>query len=165
MEGANIELIVKPPLNVNYGDTLKFSINTIGKGKKSVEDPEFRVFIVDSVGNVRGVYPSQVFNLMQNNSTNLLLIDDNIEKEESKNAINFNFKMPPEDQKVIGDWKIFVYLFDKSSGMLVSYNVCEFMVRRGEIESTTILAMAMGILATILAGLAQFIMIKRRKEK
>jgi len=132
-----IELIVKPPYDLNYGDTLKFSIKTSDKGKKPIEEPEFRIFLVDSIGNVRGVYPSQAVNLIKSNSTNLLLINDDIEKE-SKSTINFNFKMPSEDQKVMGDWKIFVYLFDKSNGALVAYNVCEFTVV-SETEPTEIL--------------------------
>ena len=160
-----IELIVKPPQNVKYGDTLRFSTNTIDKGKKTVEKPEFRVFIVDSIGNIRGVYPPQIINLMQNNSTNLLLINDDFEKEESRNTINFNFTMPPEDQKVIGDWKIFVYLFDKGNGMLVSYNVCEFMVVTSEIKPPLVLSMLtalIGITTVILASLIQWIYIRRR---
>ncbi|MCK4736614.1 MAG: hypothetical protein KAT65_29440 [Methanophagales archaeon] len=124
------ELIVKTPGEVDYGDILKFSINIKDKGKKSVEEPEFRVFIVDSIGNVRGVYPPQVINWMQNNSISFLLIEDDIQKEEIDEGIIFNFKMPPEDQKVSGSWKIFVYLFDKSNESLVSYNVSEFMVTR-----------------------------------
>ena len=160
-----IELIVKPPQNVKYGDTLRFSTNTIDKGKKTVEKPEFRVFIVDSIGNIRGVYPPQVINLMQNNSTNLLLINDDFEKEESRNTINFNFTMPPEDQKVIGDWKVFVYLFDKGNGMLVSYNVCEFMVVRSEIKSPLVVSMLtalVGSIGVILAALTQYIWTRRR---
>ena len=160
-----IELIVKPPQNVKYGDTLRFSTNTIDKGKKTVEKPEFRVFIVDSIGNIRGVYPPQIINLMQNNSTNLLLINDDFEKEESRNTINFNFTMPPEDQKVIGDWKIFVYLFDKGNGMLVSYNVCEFMVvRSDEIPSlvVTALAMLIGVISLILFERIERIIIRRK---
>lgn len=132
-----IELIVKPPYDLNYGDTLKFSIKTSDKGKKPIEEPEFRIFLVDSIGNVRGVYPSQVVNLIKSNSTNLLLVNDDIKKE-SKSTINFNFKMPSDDQKVMGDWKIFVYLFDKSNGVLVAYNVCEFTVV-SETEPTELL--------------------------
>ena len=160
-----IELIVKPPQNVKYGDTLRFSTNTIDKGKKTVEKPEFRVFIVDSIGNIRGVYPPQVINLLQNNSTNLLLINDDFEKEESRNTINFNFTMPPEDQKVIGDWKIFVYLFDKGNGMLVSYNVCEFMVVRSEIAREVITSIIVVFISVILlAGLELIPTIRRRRK-
>jgi hypothetical protein len=125
------------PYDLNYGDTLKFSIKTSDKGKKPIEEPEFRIFLVDSIGNVRGVYPSQVVNLIKSNSTNLLLVNDDIKKE-SKSTINFNFKMPSDDQKVMGDWKIFVYLFDKSNGVLVAYNVCEFTVV-SETEPTELL--------------------------
>ena len=145
-----IELIVKPPYDLNYGDTLKFSIKTSDKGKKPIEEPEFRIFLVDSIGNVRGVYPSQAVNL-KSNSTNLLLVNDDIEKE-SKSTINFNFKMPSEDQKVIGDWKIFVYLFDKSNGVLVAYNVCEFTVV-SETEPTEKL-IQMGVTAMLLAAIS-----------
>ena len=159
-----IELIVKPPLNVNYGDTLKFSINTIDKGKRTIGEPEFRIFIVDSIGNVRGVYPSQVVNLMKSNSTNLLLINDDIEKEESKNTVNFNFKMPPEDQKVIGDWKIFVCFFDKSNGMLVSYNVCEFMVGKRELEPATTSTMILTGLGMVFITVFNFWRIYYRKR-
>ena len=159
-----IELIVKPPQDVNYGDTLKFSTDTINKGKKTVEEPEFRVFIVDSIGNIRGVYPTQVINLMQNNSTNLLLINDDFEKEESRNTINFKFTMPLEDQKVIGDWKIFVYLFDKGNGMLVSYNVCEFMVVRSDIWMRTIAPMIVLPIVLLFSELI-FTYIRRKKRE
>ena len=161
-----IELIVKPPQNVKYGDTLRFSTNTIDKGKKTVREPEFRVFIVDSIGNIRGVYPPQVINLMQNNSTNLLLINDDFEKEESRNTINFNFTMPPEDQKVIGDWKIFVYLFDKGNGMLVAYNVCEFTVVRSEIawgEITSSLTTITFLVAIV--GLTYYLEKRKRRRE
>ena len=143
-----IELIVKPPYNLNYGDTSKFSIKTIDKGKKPVGEPEFRIFLVDPIGNVRGVYPSQAANLIKSNSTNLLLVNDDIE-EEGKSTINFNFKMPPEDQKVIGDWKIFVYLFDKSNGVLVAYNICEFTVV-SETGPTGKLSLTIGIIAIVM---------------
>ena len=103
------------------------------------------------------MYPSQVANLMKSNSTNFLLINDDIEKEECKNAINFNFKMPPEDQKVIGDWKIIVYLFDKGNRMLVSYSVCEFKV----VSSKIVLY---GGFITIAASIAITIYLKKLKK-
>ena len=153
------ELIVKPPYDLNYGDTLKFSIKTSDKGKKPIEEPEFRIFLVDSIGNVRGVYPSQAVNLIKSNSTNLLLINDDIEKE-SKSTINFNFKMPSKDQKVIGDWKIFVYLFDKSNGVLVAYNVCEFTVSETE-PTEKLIQMGVQVILVLLILMTIIEIIKR----
>jgi len=125
-----VELIVDTPSSITWNDIFTCSIKTENKGKKTVGEPEFRIFIVDSIGNVRGIYPSQMINCINYSLTNLLLLDDSIKKEESEEGIKFKFNMPPEDQKVIGNWKIFVYLFDKSSQSLVSYNVCEFEITR-----------------------------------
>lgn len=127
-----IELKVDSLSEIDYSETLKFSINTIDKGKIPVKNPEFRIFMVDSVGNVRGLYPKQPINLIQNNSTNFLLTNDDFNIGDLNKKINFYFKMPPEDQKVIGNWKVFVYLFDKNTEMLVSYNVFEFKVRENK---------------------------------
>ena len=122
------ELIVNPPQKADYGDDLKFSAKVIEKGKKYIEEPEFRIFIVDSIGAIRGVYPLQIVNLLKTNSTNLLVINDDIGREETTKDVNFKFRKPPEDQKVIGDWMFFIYLFDKNSGESVSYAVYEFEV-------------------------------------
>ena len=127
-----IELKVDSSSEIDYSETLEFSINTIDKGKIPVKNPEFRIFMVDSVGNVRGLYPKQPINLIQNNSTNFLLTNDDFNIGDLNKKINFYFKMPPEDQKVIGNWKVFVYLFDKNTEMLVSYNVFEFKVRENK---------------------------------
>ena len=124
-----IELKVDSLSEIDYSETLKFSINTIDKGKIPVKNPEFRIFMVDSVGNVRGLYPKQPINLIQNYSTNFLLTNDDFEIDDLNKKGYFYFEMPPEDQKVIGNWKVFVYLFDKNTEMLVSYNVFEFKVQ------------------------------------
>jgi len=127
------ELIVNLPQKADYGDDdFKFSAKVIDKGKKYIEDPEFRIFIVDSIGAIRGVYPPQIVNLLKANSTNLLVVNDDIGREETMKGVNFKFRMPPEDQKVIGDWKIFIYLLDKNSGESVSYAVYEFRVGKQE---------------------------------
>ena len=133
------ELIVNPPQKAGYGDDLKFSAKVIEKGKKYIEEPEFRIFIVDSIGAIRGVYPLQIVNLLKTNSTNLLVINDDIGREETTKDVNFKFRMPPEDQKVIGDWKFFIYLFDKNSGESVSYAVYEFEVGKQEQSNIAIL--------------------------
>jgi hypothetical protein len=53
---------------------------------------------------------------------------DDISSEDGDNKLNFVFKLPSEDQKLIGDWRIFIYLFDRNSNSLVSYNIYEFKV-------------------------------------
>lgn len=141
-----IELKVDSSSEIDYSETLEFSVNTIDKGKIPVKNPEFRIFIVDLVGNVRGLYPKHSINLMQNNFTNSLLINDDFEIDDTKKKINFYFKMPPEDQKAIGNWKVFVYLFDKNTEMLVSYNVFEFKVQ----EKKSTLFLQLYILSIIL---------------
>ena len=163
------ELIVNPPQKADYGDELKFSAKVIDKGKKYTEEPEFRIFIVDSIGAIRGVYPPQIVNLLKTNSTNLLVVNDDIGREETMKDVNFKFRMPQEDQKVIGDWRIFIYLFDKNSGESMSYAVYEFGVE--EQSNIFVLLRRIGITAAlmlVLVVISQLIMkkieVKEKKE-
>jgi hypothetical protein len=121
-----VEMQVNTGGIIKYGDDLKFSISTNNKGKKNIESPEYKILICDPLGRIRGVYPK--INAPINTSEDLLTTEDDISAEESSNKLNFVFKLPTEDQKVIGDWKILVYLFDKNSNSLISYNIQEFKV-------------------------------------
>lgn len=96
-----IELKVDSSSVIDYSETLEFSINTIDKGKIPVKNPEYRIFIVDSVGNVRGSYPKQPMNLIQNNSTNFLLTNDDFKIDDLNKKIYFYFKMPPKIKKLL----------------------------------------------------------------
>lgn len=49
-----VELTVETPTSTSYNQPLTFSVMTENKGKFAVEKPEYRIFIVDSVGNIRG---------------------------------------------------------------------------------------------------------------
>lgn len=124
-----VELIIRHPSEIDYDGNLEFSVTLVDKGKKSVEEPEIRIFIVDSIGSIRGAYPSEICDLLNTNQTNLLVINDDIGIEEAIKGANFKFEMPPTDQKVIGYWKIFAYLFDKNSGEPVSYVIEEVKIR------------------------------------
>ncbi|HPJ29927.1 MAG TPA: hypothetical protein PLZ42_00880 [Methanothrix sp.] len=109
-----VELDVDTPTNARYESTLKFLIKVTNKGKKEIKDPKFRVFIMDPFGNMRGFYPE--------NGTTLA---DTISIDRK---FYFTFEMPSEDQKVVGVWKILVFLFDGNDASVVSYNISEFNV-------------------------------------
>ena len=66
-----------------------------------MKNPEYRIFIVDSVGNVRGSYPKQPMKLIQNNSTNFLLTNDDFKIDDLNKKIYFYFKMPPKIKKLL----------------------------------------------------------------
>lgn len=162
-----VELIVDGlPQNlqsVNYDDDLKFSVKTVNKGKKPVKEPFLMIFIVDSIGNIRGAYPSQMINWLDNNSTNILPINDDIKGEENMRDINLKFKMPSKDQKVMGNWKVFVYLFDKNSEEFVSYAVYNFVVEdQNEMDNNRIL---LSLIASMMAAVAALMLWKNLKKK
>lgn len=121
-----VEMQVNTREIIEYGDDLKFSITTNNKGKKNIESPEYKILICDPLERIRGVYPK--INTPINTPEDLLTKKDDISSEDDDNKLNFVFKLPTEDQKVMGDWRIFIYLFDKNSNSLVSYNIYEFKV-------------------------------------
>ncbi|AYK13964.1 MAG: hypothetical protein ACOX7X_07990 [Methanosarcina flavescens] len=121
-----VEMEVNNKEIIEYGEDLKFSITINNKGKKNIENPEYRILICDPLERIRGVYPK--INTPINAPEDLLTKKDDISSEDGDNKLNFVFKLPSEDQKLIGDWRIFIYLFDRNSNSLVSYNIYEFKV-------------------------------------
>ena len=109
-----VELTVNSKSEINYGDPLKFSVKSNDYGKIHAEEPVYRILIVDALGNLRGVYPYQDLNSNQNISTNFFLFNDdsNFEQVCIEN-MNFIFELPPEDQKIIGDWRVYLFLFNE----------------------------------------------------
>ncbi|MCC4765087.1 hypothetical protein FXW07_00095 [Methanosarcina sp. DH1] len=123
MEVKNPDADYGTMLDLSY---LRFSIDTANKGKNSVEDPEYRILICDPLGRIRGMYPKGITSI--NNFDDLLLTKDDISLKESEKELNFIFKMPPEDQKILGNWRIYIYLLDNNSNSLVSYNIQDIRV-------------------------------------
>ena len=151
------EIIVEKPNSVYYGDNLEISVIMKNRGKKPVKDPKLAIIIVDAIGNLRGIYPSDIFNVTNRNSTYTLGDHEKFQEESLNKGINFCFEMPPEDQKVIGGWKIFTYIYDRNSDCLVSYNVCEFDVQEkaGKLAQD-IFIYSMGILLLLLFSIKKF---------
>lgn len=110
-----VEITAVAPQYANYNQIIKFSIGSIDKGKNHVKNPGFEAFVVDPLGRVRGIYPDPA----QNRSAANLIIGK---------RFNLLFQPPPSDQKIIGTWKLFLYLFDKSNSALVSYGIYEFKI-------------------------------------
>lgn len=108
-----IEVSVDIPGKANYNKDVKFIISTIDKGKNHIIEPKLKAFVVDSLGNIRGVYP----NLLQNSSGYNISVNK---------KFNLVFKSPPADQKIIGAWKIYIYILDDNAQELASYAVYEF---------------------------------------
>ncbi len=83
--------------------------------------------------------------------------EDNVEEEDIKKNISFSFDMPPEDQKVLGTWRIFAYLYDNKD--LASYIVYEFDV--AEDKSMILLDMITIMITSIAAGAMVIFMTNR----
>lgn len=160
-----VEMQVNTGGIIKYGDDLKFSISTNNKGKKNIESPEYKILICDPLGRIRGVYPK--INTPINTSTYLFTTKDDISSEEIDNKLNFVFKLPTEDQKVMGDWRIFVYLFDKKSNSLVSYNIQEFKVNESgsKLENIILYATTSITIGAMLISMLEEWQNKRRKEQ
>ncbi|MDD4532040.1 MAG: hypothetical protein PHW22_01200 [Bacilli bacterium] len=120
-----VEMKVNTIDEISYKDDVKFSIDIINKGKKNIENPGYRILICDSLGRIRGIYPK--ISTPIHSPDDLVLTRDEINLKES-DELNFVFKLPSEDQKVTGDWRICTYLFDKNSNSLISYNIHYFKV-------------------------------------
>jgi len=149
-----IELIIKGPESITYKKNLKFSIKVKEKGKKLIKSPEFRIFIIDSIGQIRSVYPSKLSELIKNdNLNNHFDIKDDIERENIEKDIRFSFEMPLEDQKVLGTWQIFAYLYNYEDKELVSYIINKLDVN----ETKNIIQSGILILVTMLAVVAFFL--------
>lgn len=162
-----VELTVNSKSEIDSGNPLKFSVKSNDYGKIHAEEPVYRILIVDALGNVRGVYPYQDFNSNQNISTNFFLFNDesNFEEVYIEN-MNFIFELPPEDQKIIGDWRVYIFLFNNYNEKLVSYNIFEFNVKEKSDEN--LLAMMLINLITVIITaflLGQIIFISKKKWK
>lgn len=108
-----VEITATTPQKANYNDVAEFTIKTNDKGKNHISNTRFEAFIVDSVGSVRGIYPDTAKNTSENN----IMIDE---------QFKLLFHPPPLDQKVIGEWKLYLYTFNKDNGELASYGIYEF---------------------------------------
>ena len=109
-----IEITANTPTSADYNNIMEFAVNTIDRGKKHIRNPSFKAFVVDSLGNIRGIFPDT----SQNNSYNMLV----------NKKFKLLFQPSPSDQKVIGTWKLYIFLFDRDNGALASYSVYEFEV-------------------------------------
>lgn len=158
-----VELTVNSKSEINYGDPLKFSVKSNDYGKIHAEEPVYRILIVDALGNLRGVYPYQDLNSNQNISTNFFLFNDdsNFEQVCIEN-MNFIFELPPEDQKIIGDWRVYLFLFNEYNKKLVSYNVFEFNVKEKSDENYLTILLINIIFVTSGVLLMELIFSKRR---
>lgn len=123
-----IELIYKGADSIKFNRKLNFSIKLKDKGKKPVYEPEFKIYLIDSLNNLRGVFPFHKSIIQKEDLIELSAIKDEIEENDIKKRLKFSFNMPPEDQKVIGVWKILVCLYDGNNNELVAYTVNEFDV-------------------------------------
>lgn len=108
-----VEITAITPQNANYNDVAEFTIKTNDKGKNHIKNTRFEAFTVDSVGSVRGIYPDPTQNMSENN----IMMDE---------QFKLFFQPPPLDQKVIGEWKLYLYMFNKDNGELASYGIYEF---------------------------------------
>lgn len=151
---------------LNYGDNLSFSIETENKGKKFVEKPEYKIMVFDPLGRIRGAYPK--IDKPVNNFGDLLNVSSSTFLENDGKNLNFVFKFPPVDQKVLGYWRIYVFLIDKSSNSLVSYAIQDFKVSENInslLNSTVIIVTLISALATILSFLVNILGKKRERVK
>lgn len=123
-----IELIYKGADSIKFKGKLNFSIRLKNKGKKSINEPEFKIYLIDSLNKLRGVFPFHKSIILKENLNELSVIKDEIEENDIKKKLKFSFNMPPKDQKVIGVWKTLVCLYDGNNNELISYTVNEFDV-------------------------------------
>ena len=76
--------------------------------------------------------------------------------------MNFIFELPPEDQKIIGDWRVYLFLFNEYNKKLVSYNVFEFNVKEKSDENYLTILLINIIFVTSGVLLMELIFSKRR---
>ena len=144
-----VEITATTPQNAHYNDVTEFTIKTNDKGKNHIKNTRFEAFVVDSIGRVRGIYPDPA----KNTSGNDMMMDE---------QFKLRFQPPSLDQKVIGEWKLYTYLFNRDNGELASYGIYEFSVAEesgslnyylGIIMIILVLSTVFNILRNLLPGL------------
>lgn len=136
-----VEIAATTPQNANYNDVTEFTIKTNDKGKNHIKDTRFLAFVVDSIGRVRGIYPD----LAKNTSGNDMMDEQ----------FKLHFQPPPLDQKVIGEWKLYLYVFNNDSGELASYGIYEFSMteKSGSSLIDSFIGLMMGFLLVFLSSI------------
>lgn len=96
--------------NPYQGDPMQFSISFENKGKKSVKQPKIQLRFADFLDRVWIVWNESV--------TDEILTE----------GCSFEYRFPSLDQKVVGDWSVFILLYDDAENLLVSYVLKQFTV-------------------------------------
>jgi hypothetical protein len=153
--------------DLKYGSSLSFSLTATNKGKNIIEKPEYIIFICDPLGRIRGTYPK--IDKTPNKSEDLFTVNDGTFFELDGSQLNFIFNFPPLDQKVLGYWRIYAYLINKSSNSLVSYAVQDFKVNE-DISSATsaenpFITIFTSITASVIGGIIIYYIGYNRKKK
>ena len=78
--------------------------------------------------------------------------------------MNFVFELPPEDQKIIGDWRAYIYLYNKNNEKLISYNVFEFSIREKSDQTDNLVIMLTNLLGVAVAALSIMAVLLRFKK-
>lgn len=92
------------------GEPMQLSISFDNKGKKSVEQPRILVFFVDYMYRVWSAW------------------NESVTSDVLTRGCSLEYRFPPLDQKIVGDWSIFVLLYDDAENTLVSYVLKQFTV-------------------------------------
>lgn len=90
------------------GEQMQFSISIENKGKNSVEHPRVEIYFVDYMDRVWAIW-------------NRSITDDVLTE-----GFSFEYSFPSPDEKIVGDWHIFLLLYDDQEPALVSYVLREF---------------------------------------
>jgi hypothetical protein len=135
-----VEVSADVPKTTEYNKDARFTITTIDKGKNHIFRPKLRAFVVDSVGNIRGILPYS--------DQNISGINISFNKK-----LNLIFHDPPLDQKIIGTWKLYIYIYDYNMRDLASYGIYEFTLTEGNrtISSLSWLLAILAIISTFMS--------------
>ena len=98
---------------INYGDSVKFSIKIVNRGKKECSTPNIQICIID--------YFNQVW------ASTLL----DLTLAECEKGVIIQFNLPPSDQKIYGSWRIFSIINNSTNptkSVTVSYAIAYFIV-------------------------------------
>lgn len=112
---VSTEYIVVTSVNLKsntpyQGDPLQLSISYENEGKKSVKQPRVSVYFVD--------FMFRVWNVWNESLTNDKLTE----------GFSLEYHFPPLDEKIVGNWIVFVLLYDDVESVLVSYVLKTFAV-------------------------------------
>jgi len=112
---VSTEYIVVTSVNLKsntpyQGDPLQLSISYENEGKKSVKQPRVSVYFVD--------FMFRVWNVWNESLTNDKLTE----------GFSLEYHFPPLDEKIVGNWIVFVLLYDDVESVLVSYVLKTFTV-------------------------------------